>query len=361
MKPQKMRKVALGTAVFGICSALVTGCGNGQATQVGSVKTGGNASANQKQTLVVYEASGYASAVAHAFEKKTGIAVKLVHLATGPLSAKIEAEGRYPQWDIAWFDDQTTMEALDRLGLLNTGWAPGDIGNYTSQGRSMVPSNESYFPMGYTAAAVIAYNPKVLPPSQVPKTWSNLLAPEFRNSVAMNNPSISGPTYPFLAGIIQEKGLKAAKQFFLSLKQNGLQVYAKNGPTIQALLTGKVKIALAQDAALIGERATGSSIRLVYPSSGTFMLENVMGMSKNAPDKNAAERFIEYCLTPQAQRIMSNPQLGGSDSYRTSLIKGVTPVPLVHTAGVKWVNLNTVAAAKERTSALQWFTQNIVQ
>jgi iron(III) transport system substrate-binding protein len=312
------------------------------------------------QTLVLYEASGYAPAVAAAFEKKTGIRVDIVHLATGPLAAKIEAEGRYPQWDVAWFDDQTTMRALANLGLINEGWTPSDVSNYDALGRAMLPGDRAYFPMGYTAAAAIAYNPKAVPAADVPTTWADLLKPVFKNDVAMNNPAISGPTYPFVAGILQQMGMARGKRFFLDLKKNGLQVYAKNGPTIQALLTGKVDVALAQDAALIGQELAGADIKVVYPQSGVFQLENVMAIAKNAPDKRAAEAFVEYCLTPAAQAIMSNPRDGGTDSYRTSVIQGVGANPHVP-AGVHWVTINTPAAARIRASVLQWFTENIVQ
>jgi iron(III) transport system substrate-binding protein len=66
------------------------------------------------------------------------------------------------------------------------------------------------------------------------------LKPEFKNAVAINNPSISGPAYPFLYGMIQEKGMQGGKKFFLDLKNNGVQVFPKNGPTLKALLTGTV-------------------------------------------------------------------------------------------------------------------------
>lgn len=312
---------------------------------------------------MLYEAAGYAQAVANAFYNKTGIKVDVVHLATGPLAAKVEAEGKYPQWDVAWFDDNTTMQALGNLGLLNTGWKPSDFNNYTATGRLMVPAHDSYFPMGYTASAVIAYNTHMVPPSQAPKTWQDLLNPIFKGSVAMNNPDISGPTYPFVAGMLQQRGVQGGEHFFEQLKDNGLQVYAKNGPTIQALLTGKAKVALAQDAALIGEQLAGAPIKLVYPPSGVYQLENVMGIAKNAPDKKAAEEFVQFCLTPQAQSIMSNPKVGGTDSYRTSVVKGAKTPAVVQslTASVHWVTIDPQTAAHRRSTVLNWFSQHIVQ
>lgn len=315
------------------------------------------------KSLVLYEAAGFANAVATAFEQKTGIKVNVVHLPTGPLAAKIEAEGNYPQWDVAWFDGGVTMRSIANLGLLSTGWTPNDIGNYTAGGNAMIPSDHAYFPLGYTAAGAIAYNTKAVPANEAPKTWQDLAKPAFKNAVAMNNPAISGPTYPFVAGILQQMGTSNGEQFFQTLKANGLQVYAKNGPTIRALLSGKAKVVVAQDAALIGFQLKGAPIKMVYPASGVFKLENVVAIAKNAPDKQAAEAFIQFCLTPQAQAIMSNPKDGGSDSYRTSVIKSVAaPQPVqVRTGHVKWVNVDQIQGARQESAVLKWFTQKIVK
>lgn len=315
------------------------------------------------KTLVLYQAAGFAQAVATAFEKKTGVKVDVVHLPTGPLAAKIEAEGKYPKWDVAWFDGGVTMRSIGDLGLLNTGWTPSDIGNYSAAGRAMVPSDLAYFPMGYTAAGAIAYNTKEVSASQAPQTWQDLLKPAFTNGVAMNNPAISGPTYPFVAGILQTMGISKGEQFFQQLKQNGLQVYAKNGPTIRSVLSGKAKVGIAQDAALIGFKLQGAPIKIVYPSSGVYRLLNVMAISKNAPDKKLAEEFVQFCLTAQAQQIMSNPKDGGSDSYRTSAVKNVAAPQVVQdmTRNVKWITVDQIQGAKQEPSVLKWFTQNIVK
>ncbi|QSO52057.1 extracellular solute-binding protein [Alicyclobacillus curvatus] len=381
--PRKsIRKASLLSVAFGMSLLMLSGCGTSSAVtnaaNSGNPSTSGgqsspnSSSANQssanqstgssanKGTLVIYEAEGYAKPVAKAFTKKTGIQVKIVHLATGSLAAKIQAEGNYPQWDLAWFDGAGTMQALDNEGLLNTGFTPNDLSNYTSLGNSLLPKDDAYFPTGVSAAAVIAYNTKLMTAAEAPKDWSDLLKPQYKNEIAMNDPSISGPTYPFVAGILQTKGLTAGEQYFTSLKQNGLQVFAKNGPTVQAMLSGKVKIALAQDAALTGFQMTGNPIKIIYPPSGTYALAGVIGIAKNAANKSAAEQFVEFCLTPEAQSIMVDAKVSGSDSYHTPLVTGVQANSHVQTSGVKWVVVNAIQAASRRSSVLKWFSDNIV-
>lgn len=350
----------------GAIVALAAGCGGGNAApahaaaQAASRPASTQSAPAQAQSVVLYQAEGYAKPVAEAFTKETGIQVKIVHLATGSLAAKIQAEGRYPQWDLAWFDGASTMQALADQGLLATGWAPSDVSNYTGLGKSLLPKDDAYFPTGVSAAAAIGYNTKVLSPAQAPTDWSDLLSPRFKGAVAMNDPSISGPTYPFVAGILQQKGVQAGERFFSALKANGLQVYPKNGPTIQAMLSGKAKVALAQDAALVNFQVKGDPIRIVYPTSGTFVLPGVIGIAKNAAHRAAAEKFVAFCLTAAAQRIMVDPSVSGGDGYHIPLVAGVQPDGHVHVQGVNWVVVNPVTAADRRAKVLKWFSDTVV-
>ena len=58
--------------------------------------------------------------------------------------------------------------------------------------------------------------------------------------VGMNDPSQSGPTYPFVAGMMQYLGgVAKGESYFSKLKANGLVINPTNGPTIQALTAGR--------------------------------------------------------------------------------------------------------------------------
>src|SRR5215467_732437 len=89
--------------------------------------------------FTVYSAQGYDSDVTKAFQQQTGITTKLVDDSTGPLIAKIAAEGNNPQWDVAWFDGNVTMQSLDDQGLLLK-WQSPDASHLTTQGMKYVPS-----------------------------------------------------------------------------------------------------------------------------------------------------------------------------------------------------------------------------
>ncbi|KPV44071.1 iron ABC transporter substrate-binding protein [Alicyclobacillus ferrooxydans] len=345
-----------GTTTSTGSSNTTTGSGNAAASNSSSKS---NSSSTSNETLVIYSAQGYDQAMADAFQKKTGIKVKLVDDSTGNIVAKMEAEKSNPHWDVAWFDGASTMQGLDNQGMLLTGWTPNDVSNYTSQGQSLIPSDKAYYPTGVTAAAAIGYNNKLVDAAHAPKDWSDLLNPYFKGAVGMNDPSISGPTFPYVAGMLQLKGTTAGEQFFMDLKNNGLKVFPTNGDTLNALVKGQIKVATIQDTALLKGKLKGDPITLVYPSSGTFSMATTISIDKNAPDMAAAKKFVEFVLSQQGQQVMLNPANGGSDSYYSPIIKGVSANPARVQSGINWVPVNPVQAAQNETQIKTWFHENI--
>jgi hypothetical protein len=65
-------------------------------------------------TLVVYSAQGYDKVMTAAFQKATGIPVKLDDNSAGPLLTQIEASKNNPNWELLWVDGTTAFAGLDQ-------------------------------------------------------------------------------------------------------------------------------------------------------------------------------------------------------------------------------------------------------
>jgi Bacterial extracellular solute-binding protein len=178
---------------------LAAGCSSSSATSASSTSAA-------KVTLVVYSAQGYDRAMTAAFQKATGIPVKLDDNSTGPLLTQIEASKNNPNWGLLWVDGATAFAGLDQQGLLQKGFEPKVAWN--SLGQQSVPSDKSYTPTGVTLMAALVYNKtKVTSP---PATWQQLLQPAWKDDVGMNDPSQSGPTYRSSPAIRARRGLPRA-------------------------------------------------------------------------------------------------------------------------------------------------------
>ena len=320
---------------------------------------GGIASAGSPKVLVFYSAQGYDQAEATAFQKATGIKVELSDMSTGPLLSKVAAEAQNPQWDVIWFDGNGPMSTLNRQGAILTGFTPANAANYTSLGRALLPSNHGYFPTGVTAAGALIYNTRLVPAKDAPHTWQDLLKPMFRNAVGMNNPAISGPTYPLVAGIFQQMGVSRGMRYFQALRRNGIKIFPTNGNTLQALLDGTIKVAMFQDSAEINAKLSHGPVQVVYPTSGVTMLPSDIAINAKAPDMAAAKEFVNFVLSAQGQKVMQDIQAAGSDSLFQPVIKGVKP--LYVRTGVKWNVVSPVWAGTHEAAWVRWFTDNVVR
>ncbi len=342
--------IAAGALLTGI-GFLVAGCG--------SAPSAASSSVHKPQVLIFYSAQGYDASEAAAFQKATGIKVELSDMSTGPLLAKVAAEQSNPKWDVIWFDGNGPMSSMAQAGQLLTGYSPANMSHYNALGKSLLPKNHAYFPTGVTAAGAIAYNTHLVSKSQAPKTWTDLLSPEFRGAVGMNNPAVSGPTFPLIAGIFQQFGVRGGEKFFTDLHNNGLKIYDTNGVTLQALLDGTIKAALFQDSAELNAKLAHDPVSVVYPPSGVTMLPSDIAINAKAPDMQAAKEFVNFVLGQQGQKTMQDIGAAGSDSLFQPVTNEVKP--LVSRQGVKWNVVSPTWAGSHESAWVTWFEDNVVR
>jgi iron(III) transport system substrate-binding protein len=340
-------------AAVAVASVAAAGCSSNSTTATTS------STASATVPLVVYSAQGYDSAMTKAFTKATGIPVKLDDNSTGPLLTQIEASKNNPDWGLLWVDGATAFAALDTEGMLVKGWEPSV--SWDSLGTASVPSDKSYVPTGVTLMAALAYNKKKV--GSLPASWNDLLTAAWKGQVGMNDPSQSGPTYPFIAGIMNYLGgVGAGESYFAKLKANGLIIHPTNGDTLQALTSGQINIALVQSSAAIGAALGDKNIGVAYLNPAT-LLPSAIGIDAKAPAAEQAEakKFVEFVLSAQGQKVMQSGDPTG-DSLYYPVLQGVRPLPaLPSLSGVKTQTIDPYTWGPQEGTVNTWFDDNIVR
>ena len=249
-----------------------------------------------------------------AFTQATGIPVNLDDNSTGPLLTQIEASKNNPNWGLLWVDGATAFAGLDTQGLLLKGFEPGVTWN--SLGTQLLPSDKSYTPTGVTLMAALAYDKnKVKNP---PTTWQQLLEPQWKGQVGMNDPSQSGPTFPFIAGMMNYLGGGAA----------------------------------------LGDKNIG--ISHLHPVT---LLPSAIGIDAKAPaaEQAEAEKFIEFVLSPAGQQVMQSADPTG-DSLYYPVLQGVSPLSsLPSLASTTTQTINPYTWGPQEGTINTWFDANIVR
>ena len=341
---------------IGHTRALLAGLTLAAAGAVGAISAAAGSAAS-KPTLVVYSAQGYDHVMVAAFTKATGIPTKLDDNSTGPLLTQIEASKNNPNWGLLWVDGDTAFAGLDQQHLLLHGYEPSV--SWDTLGKSVVPTDKSYTPTGITLMAAVVYNStKVTTP---PSSWQQLLDSQWKGAVGMNDPSQSGPTYPFIAGMMNHLGgISQGKQFFSKLKANGLVVNPTNGQTLQALTEGQIKLALVQSSAGIGAALGDKSLKVKYLSPAT-LLPSAIGIDAKAPKavQQEAEKFVEFVLSKAGQKVMQSGDPTG-DSLYYPVINGVSPLKaLPSLASVTTQRLNPYTWGAREPAINSWFDSTI--
>ncbi len=349
--------------VFGSSLALAS-CTSSNNSSSSSNNSGTQAiSANTKVTnpvpLVVYSAQGYDSTCTKAFQGATGIPVSLDDDSTGPLLTKIQAEKSNPQWGVLWVDGDQAFAALDQENYLVKGFEPG--ASLNQAGQSVVPSDKSYIPTGLTIAGALVYNPALVP--NPPTDLAGLRQISGQVKVGMNNPSISGPTYPFVAGVLNATGGVAnGENYFQSLKSKGLVISDTNDVTLNLVETGQIAIALVQSSAAIGATIKHPDLKVAFLNPST-PIPSVIGIDSKVSSKEQTEAkiFASWVLTSEGQSCMQTGDPKG-DSLYWPVVNGTSPLSaLPPFSSVPYKAIDPYKWGSQEGTINTWFTSNIVQ
>lgn len=289
-----------------------------------------------RRGVVLYATSESASALAASFTRRTGIPVTVVRLSTGPMLARIAAEGDRPQWTLAWIDGDIAASSLDRAGLLARGLAPAVA--WTPIGRALMPRDGAWVPTGLTLAGVM------------------LRRRGASGAVGLPDPAISGPAFPELAGLAWAAGgWPRGKVALLAMRARGLSVAPTSPAVVEELDAGRIGSALIQSSTAYAMVHRDPAMTVAVPRPA-FMLPGVLMVAKRAGSgaRQDASRFIDFVLSAEAQR--SHLAMGVVDSYYWPLTTDVAaPSFLPPLAHIALVHLDPYRWAPLQADMTTWF------
>jgi iron(III) transport system substrate-binding protein len=158
---------------------------------------------------------------------------------------------------------------------------------------------------GFSAAwrislSVIAYNTKLVKAEEAPKSFADLLDPQWAGKMVKAHPGYSGTIMTATHQMARDLGW----EFFEKLaKQRIMQVQSAADPP--------KKIALGERAVQVdgGDyvdtllKAKGDPDEIVYPTEGTPLITGPSAIMKRAPNPNAAKLFHCWGFTAEAQQV----------------------------------------------------------
>ena len=250
------------------------------------------------------------------FTKDTGITVNVKYAGTDALAALLVEEGSKSPADVYFSQDGGALGAVRDAGLLAT----------------LLESIASLVPATYRGSdntwvgisgrsRVVVYNPDLVTTSELPAGYKDLTAAKWKGKVGWAPSNASFQT--FVTAVREIDGEAAAKTWLETMAANGAKTYANNNAIVTAVASGEISLGLVNHYYLWGfVKDQGESFKAKnhYLSAGDpGALVNVAGAAvlKTAPNKPAAEAFVNYLLQKHAQEYFAG------ETFEYPLVSGV--------------------------------------
>jgi ABC-type Fe3+ transport system substrate-binding protein len=240
--------------------------------------------------------------MAAAFEARyPGIKVQYTRATSSDTALKIRNEARARRVQADLFDGSNTVFLLEDAGL---------VAEYRPKAASSWPA-DLRDPKGHWTALNLfywtsAYNTDLVPESEAPKTYADLLDPKWKGKIAWTYDLTSGGPPGFVHNILatfgQEKGMAYLRTF---AAQEPVTIPAAQRVVLDKVISGEYPLAVM----ILNYHATisaaqGAPVRWIKmePLLESMSLVSVV---KDAPHPNAARLFVEFMLSDEGQQVMA--------------------------------------------------------
>lgn len=191
--------------------------------------------------------------------------ITLEYMSTGNHAAKLLAEGDATECDITYDLEYAYMSQLDKKGLFS------DLSDYDMSVYCEDTVDGGNYIIQCRNGGAIVLNTEVLSKKGLdePKSYEDLLKPEYKGLISMPNPKSSGTGYMFLKSLVNSWGEDKALQYFDDLTPNVLQYTSSGSGPVNALLQGEVAIGLGMTAQSVLQINEGAPLKICFFEEGS--------------------------------------------------------------------------------------------
>lgn len=240
-----------------------------------------------------------------AFQKRyPEVTIVYNDLGSGVTVARLEKERMRAQADTAYYS--VTYGPIAKEKGVTEGFIPP---NFDKLGALLKDGEGHWFTLHMGTVAIVVNNKVV---KTIPKTWSDLLKPEFKGSIVYLDPRTTGIGHAICLATAyamegNEKNPKPGIEFLAKLHKSGnIKRYEATVPYAK-FLKGEIPVWITYDfngykAKYIGE----ADATVVIPSEGSITVPYVISLVKNAPHPNAGKLWLSFIMSNEGQKIFAN-------------------------------------------------------
>jgi iron(III) transport system substrate-binding protein len=305
-------------------TVVLAACGGSSGSSADTAPVSSNATApaslaGQSITLYNGQHEQTTSLLVSAFEKRTGVKVKVRSNDEVELGNQIVQEGSNSPADVFYTENTPVLEHLREEGLL----------------AQIDPSTLAAIPARYNSAqgnwvgvsarvSVLVYNTGKISPASLPSSIMELSQPQWKGKLGIA-PSETD-FQPLITAITKLKGAAAAEKWLAGVKANG-KIYPDNETVVTQVNNGQSTVGLINHYYWyrlrdeVGQSGLHSALHYYAPGDPGDLL-NVSGATvlKSSSHQAAAQALVAFLVSKEGQEVIAH-----SHSYEYPLRPGVSP------------------------------------
>lgn len=270
----------------------------GETTQQEELKPG-------EGSLVVYSGRSeeLVGPVFENFEEESGIDVQVRYGDTAELAATILEEGENSPADLFFAQDPGALGALADEGRFEK--LPDGLLNRVDE-RFRSPQDEWIGTSG--RSRVVAYNTDELEEGDLPDSILDFTDPKWESRIGWS--PTNGSFQAFVTALREIEGEDAAREWLEGIEANNPFVYPDNSSAVEGVASGEVQVAFVNHYYLLraveeqGELPV-ENYYLQNGDPGALVLISGAGVLGTAENPKAAEDFLKYALSDEAQQFFA--------------------------------------------------------
>lgn len=256
------------------------------------------AKGEEKMSLMLYTSlkESLIGGVRDAFKAKyPNIEFDYYSAGAGKLMAKIATERQAGNiaCDVIWTSEIPDFINMKREGILMPYLSP-EKGKVVST----IDDPEGFFTAARLGTLGIAYNTTMI--KDPPKTWEDLLKPEFKDNFSIANPALSGTSFVSVSMMVENLGW----DYIQKLADNGTRMGQGSGQVVDDTAAGDVAACIGVDYITIDKIVKGANLGFSYLDS-MFVVPSPIAIMANTKNDKAAKLFVDFVLSSEGQELIA--------------------------------------------------------
>ena len=279
-----------------------------------------------------------------AIKAKTGITVPADNKNSGQSLAQLVAEKASPVADVTYLGVTFAIQA-QKDGVV----APYQPAHWKDIPDGMKDPAGNWFSI-HSGTLGFMVNVDALKGKPIPKSWADLLKPEYKGLVGYLDPASAFVGYVGAVAVNDARGGKLdnfapAIDYFKALQKN--EPIVPKQTSYARVLSGEIAILLDYEFnAYRAKYKDGANVQFVIPAEGTVVVPYVMSLVNKAPHPAEAKKVLDFVLSDEGQAIWAKAYLRPVRASAMPKEVQAQFLPAAEYARAKTVDYGAMAAAQ---------------